>query len=212
MKVLDGDLAAILADPAISTETKRERFLQHRGEHKYRLDLPVGDTEQYATSPRFVLARPMEEGKAVHIVTSEQKEPLQFVARMRMHHGDPQELWLATLGFQPHNIRQLSALLDDLPKLTGGVLVSDFFLLKSRAKYEAAKEALAPYRDRFPLATLHVHAKIAAAAFSDRHYTIYGSSNLCHCERTEQYTITTRPELFDFHKGWITDTLQYANR
>jgi len=120
--------------------------------------------------------------------------------------GVCRELTIATLGFSDANTAALSAALDEgrLSKVT--FIVSTYFRAIDRKVFEGLHSALTTRGQG--LFVRRSHAKLCLFDMSDgRKFTIESSANLRSCKNVEQFSLTQSPELFGFHRSWITDLI-----
>lgn len=114
------------------------------------------------------------------------------------------ELYITTLGFNFSNNGHLCAMLDQGHVQKTWILCSTYFKAADPDVFHAAEENLKA-RGCF-IKAVRNHTKIIAIApkGSQHRYVIESSANLRSCNNIEQFTLTNSPEVFNFHKGWIT--------
>ena len=60
----------------------------------------------------------------------------------------------------------------------------------------------------FRLAAMRTHAKVLLMAIGERRLVVESSANLRSCHNVEQATVFDDPQVYDFHRGWVTELLQ----
>ena len=115
-------------------------------------------------------------------------------------------LAITTLGFSQRVAKRLLILIDSGQIRTVDFLVADFFLKVDGEVCAAFRENLQSRGSR--LAAAESHAKVLLMKTSDgRHYVSESSANIRSCRALEQFALTNDPELFQFHKTWITELM-----
>ncbi|MEW6306760.1 MAG: hypothetical protein AB1705_25110 [Verrucomicrobiota bacterium] len=115
------------------------------------------------------------------------------------------ELIIATLGFNSSNNAELCEMLDAGRIRSVWFLASEYCAKSDADLFENAQRELR--RRGQKIAAARNHAKIQAFRFASTCIVVEGSANLRSCNNIEQLTITNSPELFEFHRAWITQVI-----
>jgi hypothetical protein len=115
-----------------------------------------------------------------------------------------ERLYVATLGFNDANARELVGLLDAGRIRRVTFLCSAYFRDASAETYRPLAEQLLARGQR--VAAIRTHAKIQAYTLTDgRAIAIESSANLRSCRNIEQFCMTADRALFDFHAAWMDE-------
>lgn len=113
-------------------------------------------------------------------------------------------LYVATLGFNDANARELVGLLDAGRVERVTFLCSAYFKDASPETYKPLVDQLLDRGQR--IAAIRTHAKIQAYTLTDgRAFVIESSANLRSCRNIEQFCMTADRALFDFHATWMDE-------
>lgn len=118
------------------------------------------------------------------------------------------ELHLATLGFNRHNISHLCAMIDADAVGPVHLLCSEYFSSADFETYGFARAELSRRGCRCLAA--RNHAKILLFAIGSARYVIESSANLRSCNNLEQFALHQSPTLYAFHRAWIERVLTHA--
>lgn len=115
-----------------------------------------------------------------------------------------------TLGFSRKAALQLLDLIDAGHVRRLDFLCAHFFEASDPEICLFARKELTRRGSRF--ASARVHAKIILlAADNGARYTSESSANIRACQSIEQFALTNCPDLYEFHRQWIDETIsQYA--
>jgi hypothetical protein len=113
-------------------------------------------------------------------------------------------LYIATLGFNDANRRELLELLDAGQVRAVTFLCSVYFRDTSAETYRQLADGLLERGHR--VAAIRTHAKIQAYTLTDgRAIAIESSANLRSCRNIEQFCMVHDRQLFDFHAQWMDE-------
>jgi len=111
-----------------------------------------------------------------------------------------------TLGFSRKAVIQLLDLIDSGNVRTIDFVCADFFEKSDPEICQFAREELIRRGSRF--AAARSHAKIILMGLDDgTRYTSESSANIRACRSIEQFAITNDPELYRFHREWISELI-----
>lgn len=121
------------------------------------------------------------------------------------------ELYIATLGFNQANGRELLALLDGGHVGRVTFLASVYFKDASPETYKPLADELLARGQR--IAAIRTHAKIQAYRLTDgRAIVVESSANLRSCRNIEQFCMTGSIDLYEFHRTWMDEVFsQWPN-
>lgn len=118
--------------------------------------------------------------------------------------GIVSDLAIATLGYSMKNARELFALIDAGKIAATTFLCSHYFAKASSKEFEFLRSGMTERGHTVRAA--RSHAKVIAAKLTDgRCVVVEMSSNLRSCKNYEQICMTQSPELFAWHKKWISE-------
>lgn len=120
-----------------------------------------------------------------------------------------EELHLATLGFNRHNLSHLCAMIDGRDVGRAHLLCSDYFSGADPELYAHARDELGRRGQR--CAAVRNHAKVLLFAIGARRFVVESSANLRSCNNLEQFALIQSPTLHAFHAGWIDRVITHAN-
>lgn len=148
--------------------------------------------------------------EAVHMVMDGSFAAWDIVpAALKLAGCDIEEMFVATLGYNCRNARELFALLDAGQVGRVGFLCSAYFRSSNTKEFAELADGLEQRGQQ--VAATRSHAKVIAMRFSDsRSCTTESSANLRSCRNAEQLTLHGDPAVFDFHKTWISEQLTYG--
>jgi hypothetical protein len=145
--------------------------------------------------------------ESLHCIATHRLDLADIIGHLLQRLGPCATVAIATLGFNPRNLKTMLAWID-----TGAVqgltlLASIFFRSHNGDLWE---RTLAEFRSRKQRAACsHSHAKVVTLAFtSGQRLCVEGSANLCGSgSAREQFAIINDPGLCDWHARWINDTV-----
>ena len=118
------------------------------------------------------------------------------------------EIYIAVYRMNLVSVNKLKSIIDN-ENIKCSILLSSFF--RENKKYEKWAEELVMYAEKKSNVEVFFalnHAKVFIAKTKDlRHIVFEGSGNLSDNARIEQYLIEDSEVTYNFHKEWITDTL-----
>jgi hypothetical protein len=121
------------------------------------------------------------------------------------------EVYIAVYRMNIQSVNKLKQIID-LGNIKCSILLSSFF--RENKKYERWCEDLIMYCDKNKNVQINFavnHAKVFLAKTKDNRYIVFeGSGNLSDNARIEQYLIEDNKTTYEFHKKWITNTLDNA--
>jgi len=118
------------------------------------------------------------------------------------------EIYIAVYRMNEVSVNKLKGIIDS-GDIACSILLSSFF--RENKRYEKWAEELIMYAERkekVNIAFAVNHAKVFLAKTKDnRHIVFEGSGNLSDNARIEQYLIEDNEVTYNFHKEWISETL-----
>lgn len=115
-----------------------------------------------------------------------------------------EELWVATLGFNERNSKELLELLDAGEVGKVSFICSHYFKATSADIFNPLEKALRSRGQR--ILAMRCHAKLLLFSLSDgRRLVVESSANLRSCHNIEQFSLTNDSGLYDFHAGWMNE-------
>lgn len=152
---------------------------------------------------------PEEQGDRTHAVIPGDFEFCDFLSVMSGRLGEPTEMHLTSLSLSLENVREIERLCRAFPKCSFTLAISYFFRSTSKEIFAAMETRLGPLGNlRFSTGRLHtkiVLMRIPRPGNEERCIVVETSANLRACRNLEQVTIYDDPELFAFHRDWITE-------
>lgn len=155
----------------------------------------------------LVRALPRAEGESTHALLSGEFVLGDVIDRVRALHGEPREIWIATLSVGIPNLATLSAACEAGVRVT--LLVSHYFRSADSELYAALERALDGFPN-FRLIVGRVHAKVLLFDFADWPLTLTTSANLRSSNNLEQLDAHAAPPLFFFHRDWMREVSDRA--
>lgn len=148
--------------------------------------------------------------EAVHVIMSGNFAAWDIVpAALRLAGCGIAELFIATLGYNCKNARELFSLLDSGEVRQVGFVCSCYFRDSNTKEFAELADGLEERGQR--IAATRSHAKVIAMRFTDgRTCTTESSANLRSCRNLEQLTLHGDPAVYDFHTAWITEQLSHG--
>ena len=119
-----------------------------------------------------------------------------------------EELHVATLGFNRHNMAHLCSMLDARDVGRAHVLCSEYFAGADFETFGYAKHELG--RRGLRCVASRNHAKVLLFAIGPRRFVIESSANLRSCNNLEQFALCQSPPLYEFHRAWIERALNHG--
>lgn len=183
------------SQPGLSRDYRMSRRLQAR---------TMIDATKVANAARH-LDRLPERDECIHIVCRGLYDLFDFTPAILDLAGAPaDEALYATLGFNMNGAKRLFDLIDAGRIRNVWFLASVYFQGSCRTAFDYLAEGLIGRGQH--VAARRNHAKIQAFKLVDgRCIVLESSGNLRSCRNTEQTTITESPDLYAFHKTWITE-------
>lgn len=118
------------------------------------------------------------------------------------------EMYIAVYRMNLDSVNRLKQVIDS-GQIRCSILLSSFF--RENKKYERWAEELVQYaqnKNHVQVAFSVNHAKVFLAKTKCQRYIVFeGSGNLSDNARIEQYLIEDNETTFEFHKGWIIETI-----
>lgn len=142
-----------------------------------------------------------ELGGSTHALLSGEFVMGSIIDRVRLIHGEPRAIWVATLSLGTVNIETLVSAAQAGVQVT--VLLSHFFESKEKEVYAAIARQLMPAGVKIYIGRLHT--KIILFDYPECPFTVTGSANLRSSNNLEQADIFAGPELFIFHRQWMKE-------
>jgi hypothetical protein len=152
---------------------------------------------------KAVLEHLPDAGESLHALCTARMDLTDVIGALLERLGRCDRLHVATLGYNPRNLRALLGWLDSgaVGELT--LLASIFFRSHNGELWETTLEEFRARKQRAACAPSH--AKVVALAFaSGEHFVIEGSANLCgNGSAREQFALIHDAGLHEWHGGWI---------
>jgi PLD-like domain len=146
------------------------------------------------------------QGDSVHAVLSGEFVMGDLIDRVRSLRGNPQALWISTLSLGLPNVQTLkNAALDGVEVR---VLVSHYFQSADESLYNAIAAELLPVGVRLYIGRLH--AKVILFDYLHAPVVITTSANLRSSNNLEQADVFAWPDLFFFHRHWMSEVIARA--
>ncbi len=118
------------------------------------------------------------------------------------------EIYIAVYRMNLLSVNKLKSIID-AGNIKCSILLSSFF--RENKRYERWAEELIMYADKKENVKVSFavnHAKVFIAKTKDLKYIVFeGSGNLSDNARIEQYLIEDNETVYNFHKEWISNTL-----
>lgn len=152
-------------------------------------------------------------GESVHVIMRGNWHAWDLVpAILRLADGASiARLYVATLGFNKDNARELGELIDAGRIRAVRFVCSVYFRDTTRDVHDYLAELLQERGQA--LLAMRNHAKVLAMLLDDgRALVVESSANLRSCRNVEQFALSQDRQLFDFHAGWIDDQVNRGGR
>ena len=150
-------------------------------------------------------------GESLHCILNGSFALFDFIPAALQLAGDPiDELVACTLGFSARNVQTLGQLVDAGQVKRVAVLCSHYFAAADAPIYAHAVALCVKHG--FRIAAMRTHAKLLLMAIGKRRLIVESSANLRSCHNVEQATIYDDPTLYDFHRGWIDELINKADK
>lgn len=147
--------------------------------------------------------------EAMHCITCGDFVMCDLLVELISKFGRPEELIFSTLSMSEKNAASLAKILKT-HQVPFTLLLSHYFKNSNGKIFTAIENLLI---NQFPeLMTVKIyrsHAKVFLLDYGDLKISIESSANLRSSNNIEQFTIYTDPDLFHFHKGWITQVMNH---
>ena len=118
------------------------------------------------------------------------------------------EIYIAVYRMNEQSVNKLKSIID-AGNIKCSILLSSFF--RENKRYERWAEELIMYaekKENVEVSFAVNHAKVFIAKTKDLKFIVFeGSGNLSDNARIEQYLIEDNETTYNFHKEWITNTL-----
>ncbi len=154
-----------------------------------------------------VLAVMPQPGESLHAIMTGRYDLTDLLDAIFEKIGRVQEMRIATLSFNQHNVNQIQGwLAGETPTIQKiGVLCSLFFQDHNPETYAALQSVMAS-RLGSRLAASRNHCKVVTMAFeSGERLSLEGSANLRTNSNREQFCLINDPVLHDWHAAWVDE-------
>lgn len=142
-------------------------------------------------------------GTSIHMVTNGGFSYWDFIPLTADLQGAPiDELILSTWIMSEWNIKELRKMFDIGVLQEAWILTGRYFKVRNAEAYQRLLEATRTYRIR--LFSFKNHSKVVLMRTGRQKIIIEGSANMTENTRTENYVVTNDPELYGFHRAWMT--------
>jgi hypothetical protein len=144
-------------------------------------------------------------GESLHALCTARMDLTDVINALLEKFGRCDRLLIATLGYNPRNLRSMLTWLDSGAVVQLWLLASIFYRTHNGSAWETT---LAEFRKRGQRAACCAsHAKVVALHFaSGEKLSTEGSSNLCgNGSAREQFALINDPGLCDWHSRWIAE-------
>jgi hypothetical protein len=122
------------------------------------------------------------------------------------------EIYICVYRMNQQSVNKIIEFVDD-ENIKCNILLSSFF--RENKRYEKWSKDLIAYsinKENVNIKFAWVHAKVFLTLTEDNKYIVFeGSGNLSDNARIEQYIIENNRNVYEFHKKWINDILNYEN-
>jgi hypothetical protein len=149
-----------------------------------------------------------KEGEQYRIITEKQFSAFAFLLNI-LQRTDIEELYLALFRINQPTVETITDYIKAGRIKKAYFLISDFF--HQTKKPEAWAKQLRRFCDtngNARHAYLNIHAKVCLAKTpAGEHLIFEGSGNMTINARVEQYVYENNKQVFEFHRGWITDLI-----
>lgn len=144
-------------------------------------------------------------GESLHALATARMDLTDVVNCLLERLGTCDRLSIATLGYNPKNLRQILGWFDAGQVKAMTLLASIFYRSHNGEKWAQTIDAFRQRKQR--AAAAHSHAKVITLAFADgAKLVIEGSSNLCgNGSGREQFALINHAGLHDWHERWIQE-------
>lgn len=144
-------------------------------------------------------------GESLHALCTARMDLTDVIAALLERLGRCDRLVIATLGYNPKNLRAMLGWLDTGAVGSLTLLASIFYRSHNGKEWE---RTLTEFRQRGQRAACcQSHAKVVSLAFAGgEKLSIEGSANLCgNGSGREQFCLVNDPDLCDWHACWIAE-------
>lgn len=141
----------------------------------------------------------LREGDRLHAITPGHYIFGDLLMQLADHHR-PEVMHVVTLSLSTANVEALAARLDAGVIGELRFLVSNYFASTNKEIHAALSAAAEARAERWKLAIVRTHAKIALLAPA---LVIETSANLRSSQNIEQITAVADRELYEFHRAWM---------
>lgn len=155
----------------------------------------------------LVKVLPRTEDESTHALLSGEFILGDVIDRVREIHGNPRELWIATLSVGMPNVATLEAA--GRAGIAVRLLVSHYFQSAEKELFAALESTLLPIPG-FKIIVGRLHTKVLLFDFDGWPLTLTTSANLRSSNNLEQLDAFAAPPLFFFHRGWMQELVERA--
>jgi len=196
-------ISDIINNTDLETEHMPEaRVLRREAQREYRR---IGQHEQLLQ----VVPEPPPPGVSLHIIGTGLYDFWTFVPQIISWIGAADELYVSTWTLNRTNAVEMFGLWDAGKIAPGrvGFLTGEYFKRRETAVYTYLVDGIRQRGGRYRAFMNHAKVLLLCNAAQGAFLVCEGSANLTANPRLEQFVLTNERRLYEFHKGWMEESL-----